>query len=464
MKLVQIGSNKGNDRLSEYLLKNCEFLEFGLFVEPNKLHIEELQKQYQKYSNAIIENIAVKLPGGDQENIAIYYHIDDVPNYTLASSRIEYILWHNHLPNIENNYEGKIESFSVSAVTLEELLDKYEIKELDWLLIDIGGLDIVDLLLTFDWKKYNIHKVEFEFLHLWDNLELIKNMFSNNGYVQVNSLNPEKDWAFISGEEYQKICKKNSYKLKNFPPIHFISLDESEDRRNLLYNKFRDWGLKNATPHIFERYKEGKHIFYGEYVEEMIGLGRGPLTSHLRAIKSWYYGSDEPYAFFCEDDISFETVEYWNFTWEEFFNHLPKDWECIQLCWSREKNSFNRFLIEFRPRCWCDWSGCAYLISRKYAKKLIDNYYYDDEFHLNLKGSDVNSRPEHFKIPVLETIIFSSIGVVYGMPLFTEDVNNCKTTFQLEIPLHNLNSYYETMSWWKNMAHYMTLDDLIRYK
>lgn len=251
---------------------------------------------------------------------------------------------------------------------------------------------------------------------------------------------------------------QNRNKLNNFPPVHFISTIDSEDRRKLLLKKFKEYNIKNVTSHIFKKYEEGDYILHGKYIDKMIGPGRGPLTSHLRTIKGWYYGTDEPYAFFCEDDLSFETVKYWKFTWEEFFNRLPSDWECIQLCWVRE--NFYTFNIEFRPRCWCDWSGCAYLISREYAKKVIENYYYDNEFHLDLGGYDINVRDEWAKIPVIETIIFSSIGKVYGMPLFVEDVLECNTTWRWGSENEvNLYSHKQAIEWWKNNGQFLELND-----
>ena len=117
---------------------------------------------------------------------------------------------------------------------------------------------------------------------------------------------------------------------------------------------------------------------------------RGPVTSHLKAIREWLQTTDDECAFFCEDDLSLETVQYWNFTWEEFVDILPKNWDCVQLCLLREY--FSDFKIEFRNRCWCDWSACAYLITRKYAQNLVDTYYYDDCFHLDPKCFDIQYR------------------------------------------------------------------------
>ena len=252
-----------------------------------------------------------------------------------------------------------------------------------------------------------------------------------------------------------------SCKLKEFPPVHYISTIDSEERRNLLYKKFGEYNITNVTPHIFKRYEDGDYSFNGNLIDKMVGPGRGPLSSHLRTIKGWYYGTDEPYAFFCEDDLSFDTVKYWNFTWKEFFDKLPEDWECVQLCWVREK--YRNFSIEFRNRCWCDWSGCAYLISREYAKKVVENYYYDDEFHLDITGSDIEYRPEWAKIPVIETVIFSSVGRVYGFPLFVEDVFNCRTTWRWGSENEvNIYSHLETMGWWKGIGQFLKLGQIFK--
>ncbi len=67
MKVIQIGSNKGDDDLSDYLKKNYKELEFGLFVEANPLHIGNLKNCYSQYKNAIIENIAIKIPSYQED-------------------------------------------------------------------------------------------------------------------------------------------------------------------------------------------------------------------------------------------------------------------------------------------------------------------------------------------------------------------------------------------------------------
>ena len=218
-------------------------------------------------------------------------------------------------------------------------------------------------------------------------------------------------------------------KTRNFPPLNFISIEESQDRRDNLYKNFDEYEIKNVRSHIFKKYSDSEHVFVGQAHETYsVGqLGRAPVTSHLKAIKNWYFDTDEEYAFFCEDDISFETIAYWNFTWQEFFNRLPSNWECVQLCWVRENSMFmfSNNGLKLRNRCWCDWSGCAYLIKRSHAKKLISNYYRNGEFNLDYNGCDLEERTQEYSswsiVPCIETIIFSNFSVSFVSLLFNSN-------------------------------------------
>ena len=273
--------------------------------------------------------------------------------------------------------------------------------------------------------------------------------------------------------------KEETNKLKNFPSINFISIEESEDRRKFLYQQFEKYGLTNITPHIYKRYNNDDHkIIEGPL--KLHSSGRGPVTSHLKAIKEWYENTDEPYTFFCEDDLSFESVKYWNFTWSEFFSRLPSDWSCIQLCLVREE----MFLfsdygsgpgeIRMRPRCYDDWSGCAYLISRKHAKNLIENYYPNDSIILEYRGIDIEARTEqqnayYFILPQIENLIYSYFvkgdhgHQIYSFPLFLENANMFESTWSDRFP-GNVNevSYFQILEWWKNVGKDMKLEQLIR--
>ena len=169
-------------------------------------------------------------------------------------------------------------------------------------------------------------------------------------------------------------------KLNNFPPIHFIGIDNRLDRVSGFISMLKDFKISKVIPHIFKKYRHGDHDirFFSPHYDRGYPQGHfGCFTSHLKVLYEWYNNTDEPYIFVCEDDLSFETIEYWNFTWEEFFERLPENWDIVQLCLLRNIGTMFNFFqpdVHFRNRCWCDWSSAAYLISRKHVKNLLDTY------------------------------------------------------------------------------------------
>ncbi|MFZ9376643.1 MAG: class I SAM-dependent methyltransferase [Candidatus Fonsibacter ubiquis] len=338
-------------------------------------------------------------------------------------------------------------------------------------------------------KKFKDGSLDFVFLDASEDYENVKKDIQNwlpkikpGGILAGHDYYPEEmhDWfpgvkqavnETLKNFDTQELCYvyrvpyTDKEKFEGFPSVNFISIEETEDRRNLLYKKFKEYGITNITPHIYKKYDDNEHIIESDLLHRLSIGSRGPVTSHLKAIKEWYYNTDEPYTFMCEDDLGFDTVKYWNFTWKEFFDSLPDDWGCVQLCLLREE--YYTYLVGFRNRCWCDWSGCAYLISRRHAKKLIDTYYKDDVFTLNYSGNDVGARSEQFRIPVIETIIYSNLTRVYMCPLFVEDVKNCPSSYidsmgvrTGETNQYHHSSYYETLKWWREYACTKTPDEL----
>lgn len=194
MKIVQIGSNKGNDDLSKYLLSNFNELEFGLFVEAIPLHIPDLKKCYSKYDNIFIENLVIKPPSHIDNDIKFYFLTSNGPDYGISSCSKEHI--EKHINLIPSLAKGKILEFNLPCITLENILDKYNISSLDILLLDVEGID-AEIILSFNWEKYNIKRVEFEYIHLNEKTDIIKEMFLNMGYTQVNPIDTFGfDWAF----------------------------------------------------------------------------------------------------------------------------------------------------------------------------------------------------------------------------------------------------------------------------
>lgn len=242
-------------------------------------------------------------------------------------------------------------------------------------------------------------------------------------------------------------------KLENFPSVYFISLEESIDRRHNIETQFKNYNII-PIPIISKRYSESDDTVIGNHIHSMDPGTIGCAVSHLKAIKKWYEETDEEYAFFCEDDLSLETVEYWNFTWEEFIDSIPEDADCVQLLRLREGGNFSDFTI--RKREWNDWSVTAYILTREYAAKIISEHCIGDEYHLDIKGQNC--------MPLVEYIIFN-YGITYSVPLFVED-NRFITTFSKSSDhnsdLHadtHFNSYKNVTEWWKNSGKNLSIEE-----
>lgn len=472
MRVVQVGTNRANDDLSRYLLSNYDKLEFGLFVEPFQLHNEKIKECYSKYDNIIIENLAIRTPLQEDKDLTIYYHTNEHPNYEIATCDLSHLEKHMEwCPHLQG---GEVRSFTAKSLTLEDLFTKYDIYYLDLLCLDVEGID-AEILLTFDWKKYKIKKIEFEHLHLGYYKDAVKNMMIGLGYEQVESLH-EYDWAFINPN-----IVDDKDKLNNFPSINIISIVGSEERRQVLYNMFENYSIDNYSLHLFNRYVDEDHNIVSNdadiYVDKTY---RGPLTSHLQAIKRWYETTDEEYAIFFEDDVSFDAVKYWNFTWNEFFDSLPTNWECVQLCAiATHKNVMEQILGRNRisRRDWSDWSCAAYLIKRSHAKKLIDAYLPEETFYLDYKGWDRELRNKYhycFIVPTPENIVYTLFEdtkdsqSVYLFPLFLENISFSSTWCESdthsddENSLHNFSRKFAE-DWWKSKGVKLSIED-VKYK
>ncbi len=245
------------------------------------------------------------------------------------------------------------------------------------------------------------------------------------------------------GDNHYKAKMKSSSKLENFPTSYYISLEESVDRQESLKSQFSEYGVTNLNGIISKRFDECDDKVIGEQLHILDGGTIGCNVSHLKAIKHWYENTSEDYGFFCEDDLSLEPVQYWNFTWSDFVNNLPSDWGCVQLCSIRS----TQIDVKMRERSMYDWSVTAYIITRDYAKKIIDRYIREDSFDLTIPGT--------IFYPMPETVLFYDIGKVYAVDLFVED-QEFNSTFTETAGIeggrkdHHVESYEHVINWWKS--------------
>lgn len=156
MKIIQIGANNGKDQVFDFITKNQDSLELAILVEPIPFIINELKDQYKNINNVIVENIAITQD--ESLNSMDLYFLKD-SNYEVSSFSKYHVI--NHKP-IDSTYE--LDSLSVPCMTINKLIDKYNIQNLDYLFIDTEGLD-VHIIGSIDFSKYKIKDITFEAVH-----------------------------------------------------------------------------------------------------------------------------------------------------------------------------------------------------------------------------------------------------------------------------------------------------------
>ena len=174
---------------------------------------------------------------------------------------------------------------------------------------------------------------------------------------------------------------KSAHKLKNIGPIYYINLDGQPERKEYMEELFKHWEIENyeRVSGYDGRDDDLSDILKGRYPEQMSSGEVGCTTSHLKAIKHWYETTDTPYAIFAEDDVSFDTAFFWKFTWDEFIEKLPYDWDVVQLA------IINPGVVyaSMHARWVNDFSTACFMVTRHHAKKLIDLHCVGDKFRLD---------------------------------------------------------------------------------
>ncbi|SDB22301.1 methyltransferase, FkbM family [Flavobacteriaceae bacterium MAR_2010_188] len=159
---VEFGATDGIKMSNTYLLEK-QFGWFGILAEPAKVWHKEL-----------VENREC--------------HIEKLCVWTNSDSLLEFnefeIGEYSGLKN-QNNFNGSLySSYLVKTISLGDLLEKFNApKEIDYLSIDTEGSEY-DILLSFDFDKYDIKIISCEH-NLSENREMIYKLLSANGYVRI---------------------------------------------------------------------------------------------------------------------------------------------------------------------------------------------------------------------------------------------------------------------------------------
>lgn len=169
MKIVQIGTCRANDDVSKFVKSGVD-IDILVLVEPMEIHNDIIYECYKDIKNVYLENVVINV--NEDTETSFYYHKNDGPLYEVSSTDLNHILKHGYTN--ENLVELK-----VKCLNINQLFEKYHLKDIDILFIDAEGLD-ESIIRTIDFKKYNISKIYFEYLHLKN--DDIYNFLVNEGY------------------------------------------------------------------------------------------------------------------------------------------------------------------------------------------------------------------------------------------------------------------------------------------
>lgn len=219
-----------------------------------------------------------------------------------------------------------------------------------------------------------------------------------------------------------------SEKLKNFPSVNYTSLYESMRRRTYMQYQFDCYGLTKTNVYLTDRFNKisnqvqitGTGLVMPEVHSQM-----GTIISHLNLMRNWYVSTDEEYAIFCEDDTSFESIKYWNFTWDDFVQHLPEHWNGVQLrkvvmpyCNPEGEEVLKLKLTQGR------WWGTCSLFKRSYVKTILDATCQGYNSY-TLNSIDIYGTMYG---PIIENLLYLQAGEIYNFPMFVEN-SDFGTTF-----------------------------------
>ena len=153
MKIIQIGANNGNDFVYEFIEKNKNHIELAILVEPILSVIDALKNKYKNIPNIHIENKAIS--DNENDNNFVLYYADNKSAFSSFNK--------NHLI-VHGCNINEIKTLNCPCMTINKLIENYNIIYLDYLFIDTEGLDC-SIIKSINFKNIKIKNIVFEYVH-----------------------------------------------------------------------------------------------------------------------------------------------------------------------------------------------------------------------------------------------------------------------------------------------------------
>lgn len=230
-------------------------------------------------------------------------------------------------------------------------------------------------------------------------------------------------------------------KLKGFGPIYVVNMERSTDRKEYIIEHFNKYNISGYT---FVNGIDGSKEDLSALINNLdsLNVSKNQIAcgmSHLKAVEQWLETSDSEYGIIMEDDVSLETVDYWDFTWQDFINAVDKKYDILQLAITNNYTTNNRLHL----REYLDWCAAVYLIKREYAEKLVKKYIVDNKYTFSTNPF----------LSVPEGVIYTG-STCYSIPLFTYTTQFESSLNQDHVETIHAKSKQQTMNYWKNNSYF----------
>ena len=161
-----------------------------LLVEPVPHNVVEIKKNLNNLEGIKIEQVALS----DKNETRNFYFVKNTSIHKLKkhwSSGIGSFNKQHLLDHKSKRFkieEEDIDKISIEAIRFKDLVDKYNINQIDKLLVDVEGSEFA-ILNDIDLRSINIKKIIFEYKHFdgyqttGKKLEEILKKFKENGYT-----------------------------------------------------------------------------------------------------------------------------------------------------------------------------------------------------------------------------------------------------------------------------------------
>ena len=187
--LVIVGAHNGLG-LEELILDQKNKV---LLIEPVNYNFQLLKNRFKNMNNIIFENVGLS----DEKKQIKFYYVKESSVKKLGkewasgigSFKKKHLLDHHRkrFQIIEND----IEEVDIEIVVFNDLIEKYNISEIEYLFIDTEGYDY-QIIKSIDFNKIKINKVKFEYKHLDDTFKFdirlleLRERFKKLNYKEID--------------------------------------------------------------------------------------------------------------------------------------------------------------------------------------------------------------------------------------------------------------------------------------